>query len=49
MKATIHYNGTYEDEFIIEANTLEEIREIAYVEINKRNWKEEDCWSEVKE
>lgn len=47
MKAIIHYNGQYEDSIEIEGNTIEELRKVAYEEINKRGWKEEHCWSEV--
>lgn len=46
MKFKIHYSGSYEDEIIIEGETLKEVREIALAECNKRGWKERDCWSE---
>jgi hypothetical protein len=44
MKFKIH-NG-FEDWLIIEGDTVEEVREKAYVETNYRGWKEEDLWSE---
>lgn len=37
-------NGTYEDSLVIEADTIEEIREKANYETTKRNWA--GCWSE---
>lgn len=46
MRFRINYNGEYEDSFIIKADTLEKIREIAYTEINKRDWDDRNCWSE---
>ena len=46
MKFIIHYNGEYEDSIVIEGNTIEEIREKAFVEGDKRGWNREDCWSE---
>lgn len=47
MRAIIHYNGKYEDDITIKGNTIEELREIAHEETNKRGWEEEHCWSEV--
>jgi hypothetical protein len=47
MRAIIHYNGQYEDSIEIKGDTIRELREIAFGEINKRGWKEECCWSEV--
>jgi hypothetical protein len=47
MKAKIHYNGEYQDELPVEGETIEEIREIAFAECDKRGWKHRDCWSEV--
>jgi hypothetical protein len=44
MKFIIH-NGD-EDSIVIEAETIEELREIASRESNKRGWKESNCWSE---
>lgn len=46
MEFKINYNGRYEDSLIIEADTIEEIREIAISECKKRGWDEKDCWSE---
>ncbi len=46
MKLQIFYNGEYEDSFVIEGDTIEEIREKVKQETNKRGWKEADCWSE---
>ena len=46
MKYKIHYNGAYEDEIIIEGDTIEELREKAFLECDKRGWNREDCWSE---
>lgn len=43
MKFIIHCN---EDSLVIEAETLEEIKEIAFAETDRRGWKQEDCWSE---
>lgn len=47
MTAIIHYNGRYEDSIKIKGNTIEELKEVAYIEIDKRGWEEEHCWSEV--
>lgn len=46
MKFIIHYNGKYEDSLIVEADTLEEVRKIAFEEEAKRGWDRKDCWSE---
>lgn len=46
MKFIIHYNGVYEDEIIIEGDTIEEIKETAFTECDKRGWDSKDCWSE---
>lgn len=43
MKFRIH-NGEYEDDIVIEGGTIEEIKELAKRETEKRGWK--DCWSE---
>ena len=43
MKFRIH-NGTYDDDLVIEGETIEEIQEIAKRETDKRGWR--DCWSE---
>lgn len=49
MKAIIHYrNGLYEDEIELCADSIDELREKAYVECqDKRGWEAEKCWSEV--
>lgn len=49
MKVTIHYNGRYEDNLIFYADSLENAREIAFSECEKRSWEPENCWSEVEE
>lgn len=46
MKFKINYNGNYEDSINIEADTIEEIREIALSECNKRGWDIQYCWRE---
>ena len=38
LKFTIHYNGKYEDSILITGETIEEIREQALSECNKRGW-----------
>ena len=35
------------DEIIIEYDNLGELRAKARAEMEKRGWKEEDCWSEI--
>jgi len=45
-KFRIHYSGDYEDSFIIEADTIEEIRKGAHEECARRGWDEAKCWSE---
>lgn len=50
MRATIHYNGDYEDTLTIEADSLKELKEIAHKECQElRGWEEKYCWSEVEE
>lgn len=46
MKFRIHYNGRYEDSFVVEADTLGEVRVISLRERDKRGWEPEKCWSE---
>ena len=46
MKYKIHYNGKYEDQIIVEADTIEEIKELAFSESDSRGWDKKDCWSE---
>ena len=47
MKAIIHYNGKYEDMLVVEADTIEELREVALNETDSRGWERSECWSEV--
>lgn len=47
MIVIIHYNGQYEDSIKIEGNTIKELKKVAYEEINRRDWEEKYCWSEV--
>lgn len=47
MKAVIHYSGAYQDFIIIESNSVEGLKELAFAEINKRGWEDEKCWSEI--
>jgi len=42
---TIHHDNE-NDSFTVNGDTLEEVRERGYEEMAKRNWQEEDCWSE---
>lgn len=42
----IHYNGSYEDEIIIKGESIEEIKETAFNECEKRGWETNSCWSE---
>jgi hypothetical protein len=46
LKFKICYSGKYQDYFIIEGETMEECKEIAINESNKRGWEEKNCWSE---
>ena len=46
MKYKIHYNGAYQDEIIVDGETIEEIREKAFSEGDRRGWDRQDCWSE---
>lgn len=47
MIVIIHYNGRYKDSIVIKGNSIEEFKEVAYEEVNKRGWEKEHCWSEV--
>ena len=49
MRAIIHYNGRYEDEFVVTADTIEELKKKAVLETQKRGWEVKYCWSEVEE
>lgn len=42
----INYEGDYTDYFIVEGETIEEIREKTKTECQARGWNENDCWSE---
>lgn len=46
MKYIIHYSGKYEDSVVITGATIEEIREKAFAECERRGWEQENCWSE---
>ena len=46
MKFIIHYDGRYEDELVVEGETIEEIREKADIGTKRRGWKYQHCWSE---
>ena len=46
MKIKIYYNGSYEDEVIIEAEP-EDMQEEAFDASDSRGWDRNDCWSEV--
>lgn len=39
-------DGDYEDYFMVEGETIEEIRLKASAETSLRGWSEENCWSE---
>jgi len=41
----IYYDGKYEDNIQIEAETIEELREIAKRECDYRGWEEDNCSS----
>lgn len=45
MKFEINYDGKYQDAIIVEGDTVEEIREKAYAEGDKRGWEHDKCWS----
>lgn len=47
MKLKVYYDGRYQDQFIIEGEDIEKIREIIYSECARRNWDTDDCWSET--
>lgn len=47
MKYIIHYsNNDIYDSIIIEATTIEELRELATECLKVRNWEKNYCWSE---
>ena len=41
----IIYNGEYRDQLIIEGETIEEIKEKTFAEVDKRGWERGKCWS----
>ena len=43
MKFIIHHK---DDEIIIEGVTIEEIQEKVKIEVEKRKWNINDCWTE---
>jgi len=45
MKYKVCYNGKYEDSIEIEEETLEEIKERAFLETQRRGWDSKDCYS----
>lgn len=49
MRAIIHYNGKYQDELVVTADTFAELKEKAVLEARSRGWEDEYCWSEVEE
>ena len=44
MRFKIHHEKS-EDSIVVEGETIENIQVKARKEMNKRGWKEEDCWS----
>lgn len=46
MKFIINYNGDYDDSIIIEGDTIEEVREVAFLECDRRGWEKEHCSSQ---
>lgn len=47
MKAIIYYNGAYQDEITVYADTFEELKERALSESDSRGWERKYCWSTV--
>lgn len=45
MKYLINYDGEYQDSLVVEGETIEEVREKAFSEGDKRGWERENCWS----
>jgi len=39
-------NSVREDSVVVEGETIEQVRDNAFAEMRKRNWKETDCFSE---
>lgn len=46
MTFKIHYNGDYFDEVIVHGESVEEVRQLALAECEKRGWDTQRCWSE---
>lgn len=46
MTFKIYYNGNYEDDIVVEGETIEEIKENTFVECARRGWEHTNCWSE---
>lgn len=46
MKFKINYDGEYKDSIIIEGEDMDELRQIAINETEKRGWDAAYCWSE---
>ena len=47
MKFVIHWSkGGFEDSLMVSGETIDEMRTQVQLEMEKRGWKEEDCWSE---
>ena len=46
MKFKINYSRKYEDSFIVEGETIEEIKTKVKQERKKRKWAKKYCWSE---
>ena len=46
MKFKINYKKTYEDNFVIEGKTIEEIKKKVRQERKRRGWAKKYCWSE---
>lgn len=40
-------NEKFNDSYVFQANNIQEAREIAASENNKRGWKDDDCYSEI--
>jgi len=48
MKFRIHYeHNDFNDNFIVEGETIEECQELTKIELNRRGWESNKCWSEM--
>jgi hypothetical protein len=50
MIATIFHdspNSQYPDMVCVSGTTLDELRKNSIAEVEKRGWKQDDCWSQV--